>query len=309
MDGVEAYIDHQDIPGVNNAQLEESNEQIFTTGKVFYAGQAIGLILANNLELAHKAARAVKVTYKNQEKPILGIREALELAPETIKVNPPVKIGDINESMKRAIGDVKIVEGEFEVGSQYHFYMETQTVLVRPAEKGQLDVVSATQHLDTVQRTVAQALGIPQNKINVECKRVGGAYGGKVCHAGFTAAAAAVAATKLKRPVRLHMDLKSNMDILGMRHAFLARYRAGVDEVGKVLFVSMSFFSDSGFSYTGDTSKLAEMHGKNCYAVTSWEINTATVLTNIGNVQLFSNKCYFYSKSRENEAGQELGSK
>ena len=147
MDGVEAYIDHQDIPGVNNAQTVDSNEQIFSTQKVFYAGQSIGLILAENFELAHKAARAVKVTYKNQAKPILGIREALELAPETIKVNKvPIKIGDVEEAMKKA-QEVKLIEGEFEVGSQYHFYMETQTVLVRPAEKGQFDVVSSTQNM------------------------------------------------------------------------------------------------------------------------------------------------------------------
>ena len=87
MTGVVAYIDHQDIPGVNNAQLEQSNEQIFTTGKVFYAGQAIGLILAEDFELAHKAARLVKVTYKNKAKPILGIREALIETPNNVKIN------------------------------------------------------------------------------------------------------------------------------------------------------------------------------------------------------------------------------
>ena len=30
------------------------------------------------------------------------------------------------------------VEGEFEVNTQYHFYMETQSMLARPSEKGQI---------------------------------------------------------------------------------------------------------------------------------------------------------------------------
>ena len=30
------------------------------------------------------------------------------------------------------------VEGEFEVNTQYHFYMETQSILARPNEKGQI---------------------------------------------------------------------------------------------------------------------------------------------------------------------------
>ena len=57
MPGVVAYVDHTDIPGKNDALLDEetSIEQIFTSGKVFYAGQAIGLILANSFEEAHRS--------------------------------------------------------------------------------------------------------------------------------------------------------------------------------------------------------------------------------------------------------------
>ena len=59
-----AYIDHNDIPGVNSAIVDcilpvpdPNLEQIFTSGRVFYAGQAIGLILASSFELAHKASK------------------------------------------------------------------------------------------------------------------------------------------------------------------------------------------------------------------------------------------------------------
>ena len=38
-----------------------------------------------------------------------------------------------------------MVEGEFEVNTQYHFYMETQTILARPSEKGQIDMHASTQ--------------------------------------------------------------------------------------------------------------------------------------------------------------------
>ena len=61
--GVVAYIDHQDIPGKNSAIINDEHgkdnsiEEIFTSGKVHYAGQAIGLILANSFELAHKASK------------------------------------------------------------------------------------------------------------------------------------------------------------------------------------------------------------------------------------------------------------
>ncbi len=61
MSGVVAYIDHKDIPGknsVNTPAFESTGaEQLFTTGKINYAGQSIGLILADSFETAHKAAR------------------------------------------------------------------------------------------------------------------------------------------------------------------------------------------------------------------------------------------------------------
>ena len=110
---------------------------------------------------------------------------------------------------------------------------------------------------------------------------MGGAYGGKTRITGHMAAAAAVAATKVKKPVRLIMDLQSNMEILGKRHPFLCKYSAGVDESTKtVQFVSLNIFSDSGFSFYEDTSNLAEMWAKNCYQSQAWEIKRSTVATN-----------------------------
>ena len=53
------------------------------------------------------------------------------------------------------------------------------------------------------------------------------------------------------------MDIESNMEVLGKRHPFLARYKAGIDESGIVLFVSMKIYSDSGFSFFEDTSGMA----------------------------------------------------
>ncbi len=46
--------------------------------------QAIGVIVADTLSLAIKGAHTVKVSYKNRQKPILTIKEAL-LQPERIK--------------------------------------------------------------------------------------------------------------------------------------------------------------------------------------------------------------------------------
>ena len=91
---------------------------------------------------------------------------------------------------------------------------------------------------------------------------IGGAYGGKARITGHVAAAAAVAAHKLNKSVRLVMDIQSNMEILGKRHPYYCKYRAGADENNKLSYVDMTIYSDSGFSFFDDTSFLAAQYAK-----------------------------------------------
>lgn len=55
------------------------------------------------------------------------------------------------------------VKGEFAMGGQYHFQMETQIAICHPKEDG-MDVYSSTQWVDLIQASVAAALNIPNNE-------------------------------------------------------------------------------------------------------------------------------------------------
>ena len=45
----------------------------------------------------------------------------------------------------------------------------------------------------------------------------------------------------------------------------MLRYKAGVDEIGIVIFVNMDIYSDSGFSIFDDTSTYATYTAMVCY--------------------------------------------
>ena len=62
---------------------------------------------------------------------------------------------------------------------------------------------------------------------------MGGGFGGKARPAAHVAAAAAIAAAKLNRPVRLIMDLKSNMELMGKRFPYLTKYKESIS--GEIL--------------------------------------------------------------------------
>jgi len=68
---------------------------------------------------------------------------------------------------------------QIRLGSQYVFYMETQTALAVGDEDNCIVVYSSTQTPQYVQSSVAACLGIPENNIRVITRRVGGGFGGK----------------------------------------------------------------------------------------------------------------------------------
>jgi xanthine dehydrogenase/oxidase len=54
-------------------------------------------------------------------------------------------------------------------------------------------------------------------RIQVIVKRLGGGFGSKISRASQVAAACAVAANALKKPVKMVLDLKDNMRLIGGR--------------------------------------------------------------------------------------------
>lgn len=68
---------------------------------------------------------------------------------------------------------------QVKLGSQYYFYMETQTALAIPDEDNCLLVYTSTQCPEIAQGTIAKCLGIPAHNVRVITRRVGGGFGGK----------------------------------------------------------------------------------------------------------------------------------
>ena len=65
----------------------------------------------------------------------------------------------------------------------------------------------------------------------------------------FIATAVAVASWKINKPVRMVLDLKSNMSFVGIREPYVAQYKAGVDSEGLLQFVDITFNNDTGWSH------------------------------------------------------------
>ncbi|KAJ7388015.1 hypothetical protein OS493_040376, partial [Desmophyllum pertusum] len=126
--GVVKYITVSDIPkgGINNfmpTSFGFASEEIFCSGAVAYAGQALGLIIADTQRHADEAVKSVTVTYKEQKPPLLTINEAVAAKSFFDPQAKPLKKGDPDTAIKNS---PHIVQGAVSTGPQYHFHMETQ---------------------------------------------------------------------------------------------------------------------------------------------------------------------------------------
>ena len=136
----------------------------------------------------------------------------------------------------------------FSVGGQEHFYLEGQIAFALPGEDGDLIVHSSTQHPTEVQHVCAEILGYDFNRVTTVVRRLGGGFGGKESNASWVAGAAALAAARTGRPVKLRLPREIDMIATGKRHGFDYRYTVGFDDEGRVLALDAVLAADAGWS-------------------------------------------------------------
>ena len=276
--GVRAFISAADIPGDTTLAAFAHDEPVFAHETVQFVGQVGGLIVADTVMTARRAARLVK--WQVEALPaVLSVWEAHALQSYVL---PPVHVkrGDAQAALARAPHQL---EGTFEVGGQEHFYLEGQIASVVPLEQNQWKVYTSTQHPGEVQHWVSHALGLHNHAVTVECRRMGGGFGGKETQAGHLAVWAAVAANKLKCPVKLRLDRDDDFMVTGKRHPFAYQYRAGFDDSGRLCGLALEMLANCGFSadLSGPVADRAIFHADNAYfledvAVASYRCKTNT---------------------------------
>ena len=269
MPGVVDVVLSQDIPGDPMLAAFAGDEPVFATDTVQHIGQVIGLVLATSVMQARRAARKVQLTIEALPA-ILSVHKALE---EKSYVLPPVFVrrGDADAALATS---THTLSGTLEVGGQEHFYLEGQVAYVLPQEQNQWVVHSSTQHPGEVQHWVAHALGLDNHVVRVECRRMGGGFGGKETQAGHLAVWAAVAAHKLKCPIKLRLDRDDDFLISGKRHPFSYTYTAGFDAAGRLTALKLMMAANCGFSadLSGPVADRAIFHSDNAYYLQDVEI-------------------------------------
>jgi xanthine dehydrogenase large subunit len=275
--GVVAVFTAADIPGTNDCGPIIHDDPILADGLVQYVGQPVFIVVADTHDNARRAARLADIAY--EELPAILTPQAARAAQSYVL--PPMRLarGDASAAFARAPHKVK---GQLYVGGQEQFYLEGQIAYAIPAENQGMQVFCSTQHPSEMQHVVAHALGLHSHHVVVECRRMGGGFGGKESQSALWAAAAAVAAARTGRPVKLRADRDDDMLVTGKRHCFHYEYEVGYDGDGRILAARVDMVSRAGYSadLSGPVATRAVCHFDNAYYLSDVEILAACGKTN-----------------------------
>ncbi len=266
--GFKDFITAADIPkaGCKMVGLGE-DDPVFCDGIATSIGAPIGIVVAESIVTAYQAAAFIEKGIAYEDLPaVISIEEAMKQhspmpmirkaanEDEDIQQRIPTitRDGSNEEWLKNPLQPMpgtEVVSGVFRTSSQAHFYMETMSAMAVPDAYDQMTIYCSTQNPNGTQTTIARALGVNVNQITVVIEQIGGGFGGKQHRANIVGAQAAVAAYKLRLPVRLVYDRSSDMQTVGKRHPYLGEYYVAYTPEGIIKGMRIDLNSDAGDTY------------------------------------------------------------
>lgn len=234
-----------DLPGQTGGGTKDTKQPILAAERVRFQGEPIALVAAETYELAQKALDLIIVDYEDTE----GVYDPFD----SQKPGAPIVYGDDNIVSTRKIrkGDIEkgfaeadyILENTFSSQYQEQAFLEPEAAVAWVDEHEILNIRSSTQVIEHY-RAVADALGIPHNRVHLQAPYLGGGFGGK--EVMTIEVWLALLAMDTKRPVKLIQTRENSFLSHGPRHPFTFTHKTGVRKDGKITAMQITITSDAG---------------------------------------------------------------
>ena len=265
--GVVAVLTADDVPGRNVFGLELADQPVLAHDWVRYHGEPVALVAADDLEVARRAAKRIKVEYEVHE-PVTDPRFALghpmvdrvhETTPEVRELSREAAVlhpqGNLLRHLKIRKGDPEptadvVVTLDFEVGMQDQAFLGPESGLAVPAEDGGVDLFVSTQWLHVDQRQICEALGLGPEKVRLTLAGVGGAFGGREDLSMHVHAC--LLALHTGRPVKISYNREESFFGHVHRHPAWMRYEYGAGRDGRLVYAHATIHLDGG-AYASST--------------------------------------------------------
>ena len=279
MPGVIGTITTLDIPGMNDiSPTGQNDEPVFPVDTVQFYGQPLFAVIAKTRKIARHAAKLAVIDYDILPH-ALSISSAQNVGYPHVTAPLKLERGNVDKIKSKGSNQIK---GEIAIGGQDHMYLEGQIAFAVPGEDDDLIIHCSTQHPSEAQHMVAQVMGIPNNAVTVNVRRMGGGFGGKESQMNLFCVVAAIAAKKWNCAVKLRPDRDQDMTSTGKRHDFVINYDVTFDNDGLIKTVDSIFSARCGYSsdLSGPVTDRALFHADNAYYYPNVRLSSRPMKTN-----------------------------
>jgi xanthine dehydrogenase YagR molybdenum-binding subunit len=241
--GVLAVLTHENVPKLYKPTIDfmagsSAGESLLPLAgeEIHYAGQTVAMVVARTLEQARHAAGLVRATYEARPA-VVTLEAGLPQADEPARGFGPLQIvrgADPHKGVGPLLDQAPVrIAATYETPIEHHSPMEpAATTAVWQGDR--LTVYDTTQWMMSTRNIVADALGIPKERVTALCPFVGGGFGCKGTTWMHTVLVAA-AARAVGHPVKLALTREQMFDSVGHRPRLLQEMSLGCDADGKLL--------------------------------------------------------------------------
>ncbi|MGH7798090.1 MAG: xanthine dehydrogenase family protein molybdopterin-binding subunit [Candidatus Binatia bacterium] len=293
--GVRAVITGNDVRGILYGRRYR-DISVLAQDRVRFLGERVAAVAAETLEQAENALELIQIDYEELPAvfdPESAIQEGAPLIhpdvgsykglpkpldhPTNRFVHDVFTRGDVETGFAQS--DV-IVENTFTVSRVHQSFLEPHCCLVSIDEQERVQMWSPNKVPHGLKQSMAQAFGIPTEKIRVNPVSIGGDFGGKgapidepVCY---------LLALRSRRPVKMVMEYREEFFAGAPRHAAILKLKTGVKRDGTMVAHQMEAYLDSG-AYGGFRPGAVVggiAHAGGCYRAEHARIAVSRVYTN-----------------------------
>ncbi|MFE7461279.1 xanthine dehydrogenase family protein molybdopterin-binding subunit [Streptomyces sp. NPDC057554] len=233
MPGVLTVLHHGNAPRLRTDYVgmlgtrPDPTAAVFQDARVPFADWPVALVVAETPEQAREAAEALVVTY--DEEPHTTALAADDPGAYSAAGHPPAEVGKDLEAELAA--SAVVLDEEYTTPEEQHSMMEPHAATAR-WDGGRLEVVDSNQGTTWVRAELAAMFSLDPASVRVRSEHIGGGFGSKGLRAHQVSAV--MAATELRRPVRVVMTRRQMFSLAGHRSPTVQRVRLGADPDGRL---------------------------------------------------------------------------
>ncbi|MBQ11259.1 MAG: hypothetical protein CMJ45_06910 [Planctomyces sp.] len=289
--GVRAIITGKDFPDVHFGSGSVKDRRIMATDEVFYVGDPVAAVAADDEMTASEAIELIRVEYQDLDA-VVDPLEALQ--GDGPLVHPDLAdfegygfaMGGNNCTLLDADrGDVEqafrdadhIFEDTYHPQAVHQGFLEPMACVANLEANGRLTIWASTQGPYQVRAQLATVLDMAISQIKVIAMEMGGGFGAKLRLA--LEPFPALLAIKTGRPVKLVNTREETFTLNGPRQATNIHLRTGVTKDGRIIAREAFSIFDVG-AYLGAGPNSGVGHALGAYDIPNFRLRSYGVYTN-----------------------------